>query len=241
MKKEITGKTLNGDELTVYVKSPNPTQLRKAQIESARVYKEAIDAGCFTKKETDKILRSRNLWGDEQSKRLQELSNQIIEDEKKLKAGKIKLWSEARPIAIRISNNRREQMLLLRELNQLENLTAEGMATDARFDYLCSVCAYTDEGESVFTDVEDYKNRYQSSEDLTVKITNELSNIIYDYDPDWEKKLPEQEFLRTHKMIDENGNFLNKEGQLVDSKLEKVEEEPIIETTDWSKVEFEQD
>lgn len=260
MKKEVVGKDADNKEIKVFVKSPNAKQMDLAQIEYGKAFGQAVTSGCLLKRQAGNVLRERGLWGDAQQKRLEELSNRIRENVEKLQSGKMKLWSEARPLALAISDDRREQMRLLGELNQLESTTAEGIATDARMNYFCSACVYDDEGNKIYSGVEEFQDRLQKGEDITAKVYDEMTKIIYDYDPDYEKELPENQFLKAHKMIDdgfrylnkegkitdrqtkrlldENGNYINELGEVVDENGKPIKEE---EKLDWGKVEFIED
>lgn len=256
MKKTVSGKNLDNKEVTVHVKSPNAKQLELAQLEYGKAFGQAVKNGCLLKREAGNVLRERGLWGDTQQKKLEELSGRIRENLEKLKSGKMKLWGEARPLALSISDDRREQMRLLQELNQLESTTAEGIATDCKMNYYCSACTYDDEGNRIYSNTEDFQDRLQKGEDITSKVYDEMTKIIYDFDPDYEKDLDENKFLKANKMIDDNYRYLNKDGKLTDRTGRLLNEngdyineageivdengKPIKpeEKTDWDKLEF---
>lgn len=223
MKKEIKGTTADGKEITVFVKKPGPNQLKMAQLESNRTFAESIKKGCLLKAKTEQTLREQGLWGDEQKNKLKDLSRRIEENELKLKKGGIKLWGEARAIALQMLDDRYEQMQLLSVLNSLDKFTAEGQATDARFDYLCSACILDEYGEPIFKSLEDYQTR--ANEDIAIKAATELSSQLFGHDPEWESKLSENEFLKSHNMVDDNFRLINKDKHFVDRDGRKINED----------------
>jgi len=52
-----------------------------------------------------------------------------------------------------------------------------------------------------------------------------LAMMLYGIDPDYEKRLPENEFLKKYKFVDNELNFIDKQGRRVDSEGRLVNED----------------
>jgi hypothetical protein len=105
----------------------------------------------------------------------------------------------------------------------LDNLTAEGQADNARFNYLVSSCTvYKDNNQPYFSSMEDYLTR--STDIVAIKGAQTLANMIYGLDNDYESNLPENKFLKQFKFIDSKLRLINKEGKLVDEEGRLVDE-----------------
>jgi hypothetical protein len=111
--------------------------------------------------------------------------------------------------------HRSELRQLISERTDYESNTAEGQAENARFNSLVSSCTvYNDTGKVVFKNLDDYLNR--STEEASASAAGQFANMMYGLDDDYEKNLPENQFLHTYKFVDKELRLLNEEGQLVD-------------------------
>lgn len=223
MRKEIKGNNKDGVEVTVYVKTPSNQQLKKAGIVAAKTFAEAVNGGCLLKAKTEKVLREQGLWGEEQIKLLKEVTEKLVANELILKKGGIKK-SEARDIAFSMREDRYRQTESLGILNSLDSKTAEGISTDARFDYLCSLCIVDEEGQPLCKNVEDYQDRSTGGEELINKAALEFSALFFGYDKDWQLKLKENEFFKEQGMVDKDFRLIDKDGNWVDRKGRRINE-----------------
>lgn len=210
-------------EKTVYVKTPSNVQLKKANLVAAKSFADAVNGGCLLKAKTEKVLRDQGLWGEEQINELKEVTERIVANELKLKRGGIKK-SEAKDIAFSMREDRYKQSELLGILNSLDSKTAEGISTDARFDYLASVCIVDEEGQPLCKSIEDYQEKASNGDELINTAAVEFSALFFGYDKDWQLKLEENKFFKEQGMVDEKFRLVNKEGQLVDRKGRRVNE-----------------
>jgi len=216
MRREVKGMK-DGKELTIYVKAPTQPQLKKANIVAAKAFGDALNAGCLLKAKTEKALRDQGLWGDEQINELRAITERLNASELKLRKGGIKR-QEAKDIAFSMREDRYKQTELLGILNSLDNKTAEGISTDARFDYLCSVCILNEEGQPFCKSVEDYQERANDNEEILNAAALEFSSMFFGYDKDWQLKLEENKFFKEQGMVDKDFRLVDKEGNLVDRK-----------------------
>lgn len=217
----IESETLDGNKITVVVVRPNADEISKSQLHSARVVADAIKSGVMTRGKLNSYMRDNGLWDDEKQKRVDGLNVMINDDELTLRKGGIKK-SEAKKIALELRGRRMERNLLLFTRTQLDEYTVEGIAENAKFDYLVSACTKDEEGNRIYADLSDYKNKQE--EPYASAAANALSSIVYGTDPDWEKKLPENQFLINQKFVDEKLRLVNKDGKLVDSDGKLVDE-----------------
>jgi hypothetical protein len=223
IKIEIDGKTL-------YVKKPGYKELTDAKMYSAKIFNQARLQGAMLKSQLFDYMREQKLWDDNKQKQLDEAIYTIAINTKELAAGKngkFKKLSDARKAAIDVKIARITHRQLLQEYTSLEGMTIDGIADQAHFDHLVFSCVYNEEGNRVFATLDDYFA--EAGEPWARKCAQEISYFLYpDLDRDWEKKLPENQFLEKYGFVNADGDLVNKDGQLVDldNKPIVIEKEP---------------
>jgi hypothetical protein len=106
----------------------------------------------------------------------------------------------------------------------LDNHSAEGQADNARFNYLVSVCVvYNDTKEPYFKNMEDYLNR--ATDPVALIGAQNLANMLYGLDNDYESNLPENKFLKKFKFVDDKLRLIDKKGRLIDSEGRLVDDQ----------------
>lgn len=203
----------DGQQIVVVVKKPTNDQLKQADIHKAKAWNKAFKEGVMTKAEVEKIMVDRGIWSEEKSKIEARLSQEILELEKRLYRGDGKAspkLSDGRDIALEMRQKRIELRDLISERLAADDNTAESLADNARFDFLVYKCSYNGETDQpLFDSYEDYNS--QGSSRPAIAAAQLLARMIYDLDSDFESKLPENAFLRQHKLV-------NDDGQLIDPK-----------------------
>lgn len=230
----------------------------RVQQEAQRVYNRAFrqeeQAGAYLREEVDRVLRNRQLWDDEKEARKKELLTALRDGEKSLREGGKKL-SEGRNIALKMRRDRLELNDLDSHRSEMDNLTCEGQADNARFDHLVSECVVdNDTGAKVFASLDDYINR--KSEEVATKGAGHLMLLLYGLDPQFQSKLPENAFLRERgfanteghlidaqgrlidasgRLVDSDGRFINDQGEYVNASGERVNEDgsPLVQSQPW--------
>lgn len=168
-------------------------------------------------------MREQKLWDDNKENSLRQLQNKIAENEKKLKSGGIKL-SEAREIAISLRKQRAEIRTLTSEKINLDNNSAEAQADNAQFNYYVSACTvYGDNGKPYFKSYDEYMSK--DDDPVVSKAASAMAQIIYNLEEDYDKKLPENEFLVKFKFADQSLHLINKQGKKIDSEGRLVDDE----------------
>jgi hypothetical protein len=170
----------------------------------------------------DDLLEDQGLWNAEKQAKFTSLQKELLDGEKRLAKGGFSV-NEARDLAIKMKGIRDEIRDLISVRTSLDNHSAEGQADNARFNYLVSSCVvYNDSKEPYFKNMEDYLNR--ATEQVALLGAQNLANMLYGLDNDYESTLPENKFLKKYKFIDDKLRFIDKKGRLVDSEGRLIDE-----------------
>ena len=225
----VTGKKSDGTDVTVVVKKPTHSQLTDANFHASSVFNKAKNAKMCLRANLEDYLESEGIWTDKHRKQLNELRDEIIFNLTCLQTGKkdgVKMkLSEARTMAIDTRNLRWRLNILEISKRDYDAYTVEGQAENARFDYLVSICLFDEEGNPLFKDLDDYFE--QAEEEYIVQAASKLANLVFGNE-DFEKNLPEHQFLIKNglldadlRYVDKKGNYINAEGKPVnkDGKL----------------------
>lgn len=210
---EVTDK-----DVTVLVKSPTKKNKDDAHLVFVSAWRKAVEGKAILREKLNEYLTEQGLWDAKKQSDYEKIFNSINEKELILKKGGIPL-KKAKGIAFELKRLREEFRELISVRTSYDQYTAEGVADNARFDYLVTVCVLDPAtNQPVFKDMDDYNER--GSEPWAVKAATQLASFLYDLDPNYEKNLVENVFLSEYKFIDDKGRLINKEGRLisVDSK-----------------------
>lgn len=206
-------RTVVEGDVTVLVKKPTQKELTDSQIPYNKAWRKALDEGVMIRAKLNEYLTAQGVWSDEKQKSYEKYIKEINAKELLLKKGGIPL-KKAKSIALELKRTRQEFRELISDRTAYDNNTAEGLADNARFDYLVSVCVLDPSTKKpVFKNLDDYNDR--GSEAWAIKAASELANFLYNLDPNYEKSLPENNFLSKHKFTDEKGRLINKDGHLI--------------------------
>lgn len=227
-KKKIDGLDAEGKEVTVYVVTPSPEDRREADVVEKKMFAKLVNEK-DDKGNSTAILRSRlfeiatqqNLWDEEKSKLEDELNNTIVENLEKLHKGGIKL-TEAREIALEVTECRQKINMLHAPLSDLKRYSVESQCMDAAFEFLFIKCVKDEEGNQIFQTVEEYKDG--PDHPWLGEASSYFANKYYGLEENWENELPENKFLIKYKFVDEDLNFINKEGQKINRAGELIED-----------------
>lgn len=220
---EVKTKNEDGEDIVYYSQRPTQKQLSEAQIVAAKVLKKGMkDPDTLMRHQLHEYLVKQGLWTEEQEKTVNDLNTQLVEELTKLKAGGIKL-SEAKDLAIGIRAKRQLKMLIEFQKMNMDEFTLEAMAENARFDYLVSATSKKEDGSNVFSSYDDYKEK--SDKDYASALAAGLASMIHRVDPDWESKLPENQFLKKHKFVDNDLKLVNKDGHYVTSDGKRIDKD----------------
>lgn len=221
--KIVEGLDKDGNEVKVLLRQPTPQDYRDSQIEYNKAFNYALKSKAPLRQKLVSVMRDNDVWDDEKQKKHDQLISEISSQEDKLKGGGIKL-SEAREIALLLREKREEFRELLSEKNALDQNSAEGQADNARFAELIRLCMLDPKSKKpCFMDQKAYDS--QAEQPWVIKAASELAGIIYGLDPDYDKNLEENKFLKEFNFVNEELDFINEEGHTVDSEGRLINEE----------------
>ena len=189
-------------------------QQNEATKEYNRAFRNALESGALLRAKLDDYMRDQGMWDEEQQAKLTELQRALLEKERKIAKGGIRL-SVAKDVAIEMSDQRAQIRELLMEKNSLDTSTAEGQADNARFDYLVSATlVYDDSKKPYFKNLADYRNR--NTEPVAIEGARRIAQNLYGLDSDHEHKLAENKFLKEFNFVDGDLRLINDDGHLID-------------------------
>ncbi|NDB58319.1 hypothetical protein EB001_07725 [bacterium] len=222
MKTKTFTSTIEDKEVTLCVRSPSIEDQKEATKVYNQAFTDALKSKAVVRARLDDLLVEQGLWDNSKQKQFDDLQASILENERRLAKGGIPL-SEAKDVALEMRKTRDKVRDLISVKTSLDTHTAEGQADNARFNYLVSACTvYDSTKQRYFSSLEDYLNR--STDIVALLAAQNLANMLYGLDNDYEGGLPENKFLKQYKFVDDKLRFLNKEGKLVDSEGRLIDE-----------------
>lgn len=214
MKTDTFSLEIDNKQVTFLVRTPSLHDQREGQKIYNQAFTDAIKSGAVVRAKMDDLLESQGLWSAEKQKKYSELQQELLDGEKRLAKGGFPLV-DAKKLAIRMKEVRNEIRDLVSVRTSLDNQSAEGQADNARFNYLVSVCVvYNDNNEPYFKNLQDYLDKADSP--VAFKGAQKLANMMYGLDNNFEKNLPENKFLKKYKFVNDNLQFIDKQGRTVD-------------------------
>lgn len=213
--------TVDGKVSEFVVKSPTFPQQREAQKIFNQAFTDAVKSGSVVRDRMNDLLTEQGLWSDKKEEEFKSLQKQILDNERQLARGGIKL-SDARELALKTHDLRAELRELISARTSLDVHSAEGQADNARFNYYVSACVYNKDGSNYFSSLDDYMER--NTDPVAVQGAQTLANMMYGLDANYEKNLAENKFLRKYKFVDEELRLVNKEGKLIDRENRLIDD-----------------
>jgi hypothetical protein len=213
---------VDGVEKEYLVRSPTLENQREAQKVYNQAFTDAIKSKSVVRAKLDDLLEDQGLWNDEKQAKFTELQRELLEGEKRLAKGGFSL-NEAKDLAIKMKSVRDEIRDLISVRTSLDNHSAEGQADNSRFNYLVSVClVYNDTKQPVYKNMEEYLN--SSTDKVAILGAQNLANMLYGLDNDYESNLPENKFLKKFKFVDDKLRLVDKKGRLIDREGRLIDE-----------------
>ena len=217
----VTGEDIDGNEVTVFVKRPTTKEYRESQAEYNRAFRAALESGAVLKKKLNQYMRDQGLWDDEKDAEEQKLLDQVSSSEKALKKGGIPL-AEAKEIALNLKKIRGKFRDLIAERTILDANTVEGQADNSRFNSLVTLCIMKEDRRTpLFSSLEEYEKA--DVQPYVTEAASTLANFMYDLDPNYDKNLTENKFLKTYKFANKDDVLVNVDGHTIAIDEEGVE------------------
>jgi hypothetical protein len=214
--KIVTVTLEDGKKINIKVIKPTNRLNSAAQRIGATVWTQCIQDGVMTKQELKTLMEKKKIWGKEDDQKQKDLQQGIADLEKELyinKRKKIKL-SEAKAIAFKMQKKRIALRDHIARRIELEGNTAESLSDNAKFDFLVANCTLWENGNKVYNSMD----AYQDSSDDTIAFTaaSTLAEMLYAIDPEFEKALPENRFLIAAGVVNEELEYVDKDGERPD-------------------------
>ena len=229
-------------KIKIYVQRPNNNIVKLADRHKSKAWNQAIQDDVLTKKELSVLMKKRGIWDEAKAREEDDITKKVVQLERELYkgkngAGKPKV-SEGRDIAVSIRKLRMELRDLIAERISLEENTAESLADNARFDFLVAHCTYYENGSRVYNYFEEYNNK--SADEIAFSAAGALGEILYNLDSSFEENLPENKFLSTFGLVDENLSLIDPNtGETIDTKGNRIDEEGYLLNDDGDRVDRE--
>lgn len=209
----------------IVVKKPTNVTISQAQRVRAKAWTDCVRDGIMTKKELHKFMENNGIWDDEKDNKQKRIVEEISRLEKELyvsgKGGKLKT-SEGKNIAVEMRRKRAELREHIGEKMSLEQNTAESLADNAQFDFLVANCTYYENGQKVYSDVDDYSTK--SDSEIAFAAASALAQMMYAIDKDFEANLPENKFLKMFKFVNDDLSLVNDKGETVDTEGRRIDQ-----------------
>jgi hypothetical protein len=223
-KEKFIDVTLNGKDLKILVRKPSNVLMSSAQRVGAKAWTDCVREGIMTKKELEKFMNAQGIWDKDKDEKQKAITDAIFSMEKQLyvggQNGQLRA-SEGKKIAIEMRKKRNELRDLISERLSLEQNTAESISDNSKFDFLVSSCTFYENGQKVYNDMDDYKQR--SDDVLAYTAATALAGMLYSVDKDFEEKLPENKFLKMFHFVDDNLSLVNEKGETVDLEGRRID------------------
>ncbi len=224
----VKTKDNNGNDIEIVVISPGTKIVQDAQMQyslkMSELMRKSINSTdkLLSRHQLDKYLSELGIWSKEDNIFFATIQIKIRDMEKKLMEGGIKI-SEAKKIALDMRNSRNILLTLYNKRAHFDEITMESIAEQYRFRFLVTKCVMDAKTkEPLFKDIEDYINR--QDEQMTIDGAKELASVLFGYNKDFTRSLPENRWLAKFGLGDNDGNLIDKCGNLVDENGKRVDQ-----------------
>ena len=206
MQTEVNSKTLDGADIKLIIKKPSPKNYRDSEMVYNKTVREALKNGALLRQKLNDYLIEQEIWNAAKENQYKTVLENISKHEEMLKTGGIKL-SQAKEVAVALKGYREELRGLVQERQAHDTMTAEGQGDNARFNYLVAVSTFKEDGKTLaWSTIAEYDD---SREPYAVDAASALAKMIYN-------KLPENQFLKKFKFVNNELKLINKDGHLID-------------------------
>lgn len=235
--KQIDVEKEDGTVVKIEVKKPNAHLINKAQKIGAKVWTESVKDGLFTKVSLNDFMKENGIWDEQKEEEQNTITENIKLLERQIALGvdgrKLKV-SEGKRKAIEIRQLRIKLRQLISEKIALEANTAEGLADNAKFNFLVANCTFDAGGQKVYKSLDDYDEN--SDDEVAFAAAATLGQMMYNLDNSYEEELPENQFLKKFNLVDEDLSLVDKSGNRVDVDGTKVNDKGWLVNDDGERI-----
>lgn len=228
--------SVGGQEKELYIRDAKAAEIKEANKVKSKAYWKAIKDGLPLANDAVKLAQQTS-WTPEKIEEVRKLEKELADHEETLtKKRNLKLGGPLNKdentmfrVALKCLGIRNRLVALKSLFAEAQENTVEGYAENERLNYiLYATTVYKDSGERVFESFEDFENstfladnnaeKYQlimaAFEAYKSRLQNSVQTIL--------DMNPENTFFKRFKFINDNGDFIDKEGKPIDSNGDKV-------------------
>lgn len=210
-------------EVTFALRRPTADEQRQAATIYNRTWADAIKSGALLRAKLEDFMEEQGLWDDSVKAKIADIQKEIAHYEDRIEAGGFE-FDDAVKLAIKVRQLRDKLRKLVSKRTELDNVTAEGQADNARFNYYVSVClVYNDTQKSVFSSLEDYNNNASTIQ--AALGASKFAQMMYGLQENYEAQLPENKFLIEYGLLDDKNRLVNEDGHLIDDDGKLINED----------------
>ena len=210
----VDGLDKEGNTVKTLLRQPTAQDYRDSQVQYNETFRQALDSGALLRQKLTDYMREQGIWDEDKQKENDNFIQKISDREEALKGGGIRL-TDAKEVALELRTLRMECRELRADTHAMDANSSEGQADNARFSELIRLCLLDPATKTPrFPDQKAYDA--QADEPWVIEAASDLAGMIYGLDPDYDKNLEENKFLKEFKFVDKDLRFVNNEGHLVD-------------------------
>jgi hypothetical protein len=224
---QVKGKNSKNEDVVYNVKKPTSLDYRDAKLYSngiAAKIASTVDKdgkpAFLTRAKIRNLLVQTGEWNNALEQELMDSYKEINDAERKLAKGGIKK-SDAKTLALRVRAIRNRQAEILSKTRSMDEYSIEAQVDNANFDYLVFICILDEEGKRVYKDIDDYKEN--GNDEVTIKAASKLAEMLYGYDENAEKELPENRFLLKYGFVNDKLQLIDKDNNLIDELGRRID------------------
>lgn len=183
----------------------------------AKSFREALSSGFFLQAEIDETLETKGYTDKTTNQKRNELNRKIRDLEVKLVKGAYKELNEGKNIAHQIQDLRDELNSIESSRQELEALSVERQAENARINFFACKCCFTEDNKPVWNNQVEFEN---DETPLAMRAAAELLLMIYNTVMQNQKEVQanrtEIRWLKDQGLIDGDFNYVDSAGRRVD-------------------------
>ncbi len=217
----------NGNKLELAVLRPGHKIMQEATMAYNLKVSQLIRKGSegeerlLLKSEVEEHLIKSGVWSSKDTSRMEQLGIRTRAIELIIQRGGIKM-SDARKLALEMSQARAEMLSLYAKKQQLDFATVESVAEQYKFGVLMTRClVFASDGGAYLSSYDDYMEK--GGDIAVIEGAKCLAKMVYGMEDDINMSFYENRWLKDHSFVDDNGRLIDKEGNFVDKSGQRVD------------------
>lgn len=207
------------------INEPTGRQFREARKIYTKELTQGINEKLMLRSQLKAVAEKNGIWNDTQEAEYEELRIKLRDAEATLERGGIEL-EDAKKCAMDIMKLRQELITLRAPINELDAITAEGIAESLRNDFLLSECLVDEAGKKYFNDLDDFYNK--QNDIVAIFAAFKFNQLLFNLTDDLFDQLPEYKFLKEFKFMDDQYNLVEDKEKAELNEDKKVVRKPFL-------------